>query len=200
MKQIIIIGWWWCFPTKEAFYKSLATREYNPFEKSKNRRERLTEQTEKTHQIIIPTMPCKQNADYIAWKIWFERHFEFLNNEDIILIGHSQWAVFLTKRLSENQFPKQIKQLHLVSWVFDDNDLDEETIGNFIFDPSNLNNIESQVNHIFIYHSKDDDIVPFRHGEELAKHLPSANFLIFENRGHFREYSFPELLENIKSE
>lgn len=200
MKQIIIIWWWWCFLTKEAFYNALKTREYNPFEKSKNRRERLTEQTEKTYQTIIPTMPCKQNADYIAWKIWFERHFEFFNNEDIILIGHSQWAVFLTKWLSENQFPKQVKQLHLVSWVFDDNDLDEETIGNFIFDPSNLNNIESQVNHIFIYHSKDDDIVPFRHGEELAKHLPSGNFLIFENRGHFREYNFPELLENIKSE
>ncbi|MDD3262914.1 MAG: hypothetical protein PHR61_03625 [Candidatus Absconditabacteria bacterium] len=43
MKQIIIIGGGSCFTTKEAFYNSLKTREYNPFEKSKNRRGRITE-------------------------------------------------------------------------------------------------------------------------------------------------------------
>ncbi|MDD3262915.1 MAG: alpha/beta hydrolase [Candidatus Absconditabacteria bacterium] len=148
---------------------------------------------------MIPEMPCKQNANYVAWKIRFERHFLFLNNEDTILIGHSQGAVFLTKRLSENQFPKKVKQLHLVSSVFDDNNLDEETIGNFAFDPKNLGNITNQCEKIILYHSKDDDIVPFRHSEELKKHLPKATFFIFEDKGHFRQEEFPKLLENIKN-
>lgn len=199
MKQIIIIGWWSCFTTKEAFYNSLKTREYNPFDKSKSWKSRIAKQTENTYQTIIPEMPCKQNADYIAWKIRFERHLPFLNDKDTILIGHSQWAVFLTKRLSENLFPKKIKQLHLISVVFDNNDLDEETIGNFSFDPKNLNNITNQCEKIMIYHSKDDDIVPFRHSEELKKHLPTAKFIVFKNRGNFRQEEFPELLENIES-
>jgi hypothetical protein len=32
-------------------------------------------------------MPCKQDASYAAWKIWFERHLEFLYGEPI-LIGY----------------------------------------------------------------------------------------------------------------
>jgi uncharacterized protein len=200
MKQIIIIGWWSCFTTKEAFYKSLEIRDYNPFEIKKKWKNRIAEQLKETHQTMIPEMPCKQNADYIAWKIRFERHLPFLNWEDSILIWHSQWWVFLAKWLSENNFPKKIKQLHLVSAVFDDLDLDEETIGNFNFNPDQLINLSRQTENIFLYHSKDDDIVPFIHFEKFVKYLPGAICFIANNRGHFQQEEFPELLKNIKSE
>jgi hypothetical protein len=52
----------------------------------KKRRNRIAEQLQDTHQTILPDMPNKLNADYIAWKIWFEKHFPFLNNEDLILV------------------------------------------------------------------------------------------------------------------
>jgi len=55
-----------------------------------------------------------------------------------------------------------------------------------------------QVENIFIYHSKDDDCCPYSHAERLVNFLLEANFLTFENRGHFTEQSdFPELLKNI---
>ena len=52
-------------------------------------------------------MPCKFMVDYEAWKIWFERHFQFLQKE-VILIGWSLGGRFLLKYLSENKFPFKI--------------------------------------------------------------------------------------------
>lgn len=195
MKQIIIINWWSCFITKEDFYKALQNRDYNPFKRGKNWNNWLIEQLKETHQTMIPEMPNKFNADYIAWKIWFERHFPFLNNEDVILIGRSFGGIFLAKYLSENVFPKKIKQLHFISATFENNK--HEDIWNFRFNPNQLQNLVSQVDKIFIYHSKDDKEVPYSHSEKYKEYLPSANFIAFENRGHFREETFPELLENI---
>jgi hypothetical protein len=59
-------------------------------------------------------MPAKQDADYIAWKIWFEKLFPFLQPENVILIGSSLGTIFLSKYLSENIFPRTIQSLHLV--------------------------------------------------------------------------------------
>lgn len=197
MQQIIIIGWWSCFNTKEAFYKTLETRNYDPFVDNKKRKNRIAEKIKKTHQIFMPEMPCKQDADYNAWKIWFEKIFPFLNKKDTILIWHSQWGTFIIKWLSENQFPKKIKQIHLVSPAFNNKDFDEENIWNFLFNPDNLIKIEPQSEQIFLYHSKDDNIVPFKHSKKIKKHIPKAKLITFENRGHFIQETFPELLKNI---
>ena len=34
-------------------------------------------------------MPNKYNASYKARKIWFEKIFPYLNDEDLVLVGHS---------------------------------------------------------------------------------------------------------------
>lgn len=160
----------------------------------KKRRNRIAEQLQDTHQTMLPEMPCKHNADYEAWKIWFERNFSFINDEDLILIWHSLGGIFLAKYLSENQLPKKVKQLHFVAAVFEK----EKTI-NFSYNPNKLNNLKNQCEKIFIYHSKDDPTVPFFHGEKYKEYLQNAEFLKFRNRGHFRQETFPELLENIRN-
>lgn len=199
MKQIIIIHGWDCFATQELFYESLKERDYNPFEKRKKWRTRIAEQLEKTHQTMLPEMPCKQNADYIAWKIRFERHFSFLNNEDLILVWYSLGWNFLAKYLSENTFPKKIKQLHLVAPSFDQEWFLDSNIWNFSFDPNNLKDISKQVEKIFLYQSKDDPIVPFSQSQKYIQYLPQAIFQGFEDRWHFQQETFSELLQNIKS-
>jgi predicted alpha/beta hydrolase family esterase len=117
------------------------------------------------------------------------------------LIGYSQWSIFLTKYLSENTFPKKIAQLHLVATVFDEQGLAEwnDYLADFVFDPTQLKNLEQQVDKIFLYHSKDDSIVPFSHAEKYKAYLPNANFNIFDDRQHFWWSEFPELLENIST-
>ena len=70
--------------------------------------------SENIFQIIRLDMPCKQNAHYNEWKIWFERHIEFMD-DDIVLVGHSLGGNFLAKYLAEENINLKIKQLHLVA-------------------------------------------------------------------------------------
>lgn len=197
MKQIIFIRGWEAFDKPEDYHAYLKNRSFNPFDTKKSRRDRVSRALSEEYQMMIPTMPCKQNADYLGRKIRFERHFDYLNNEELIVIGHSLWASFLVKRLSENTFPKNISQLHLVCTMISSQWLIGEGLGQFVADQSKIPTIENQVNQIFLYHSKDDTVVPYRQSEKLAELLPKSTFLTFQNRWHFNQPALPELLENI---
>ena len=70
----------------------------------------LVERLGDSYEVFKPTMPNQVNAKYIEWKIWFERHFEYLR-DDVILIGWSQGGYFLSKYLIENDTPFTIKAL-----------------------------------------------------------------------------------------
>lgn len=75
-----------------------------------------------------------------------------------------------------------------------------ESLASFgINDFENLTNITNKTEKIFIYHSKDDSVVPYAHAEKYLEYLPSAQLNAFEDRGHFLQEEFPELIENIKN-
>ena len=77
-------------------------------------------------------------------------------------------------------------------------DEDEKYSWDFEYSPDIIANLEKYVDQIFIYHSTDDDIVPYSHAEKIKAYLPKAKLLTFTDRGHFfGEEKFPELLENI---
>lgn len=200
MKQIIHIHWWETFANDDAFYKALETWEYEPFKEKRRWSKWLAEQTSNEYQMFAPDMPCYKNAKYKARKIWFEKIFPFLNDEELIMTGSSLWGLFLAKYLSENMFPKHITQLHLVAWVFDKEGLPkgEDALADFILDPNKLNNLDKQVDQIFLYHSTDDPMVPFSHVEKYKSYLPKAQIFKFHDRGHFNVPELPELLENIR--
>ena len=204
MKQLIYIGGWDCFRSDDDFCEALKNREYQPFQEKKSWKNRFKNKIKDEYETAFPTMPNIYNARYRAWKIWFEKIIPFLSGEKLVMIGHSLWAMFLAKYLSENIFPQKIAQLHMVSGCFDENDLleswERDYLADFIFDPNTLKNIEQQVDKVFIYHSKDDTIVPFSHSEKYLSYLPHAMMNIFEDKGHFWSIEeFPELLENIKN-
>ena len=107
--------------------------------------------------------------------------------------------MFLIKYLWENTFPKKIKQLHLIATVFDESGMsDEEKYAwDFAYEPKIIPNLQNQVEEIFLYHSTDDDMVPYAHAEKILSYLPKAKLITFTDRGHFHIPEFPELLENI---
>lgn len=149
-------------------------------------------------EVIMPQLPCKHNAKYLEWEIFFNKLLPFLR-DDIILIGHSMGGIFLAKYLSENDFPKKINSVFLIAAPFDaDYRDDKETLGNFEL-PESLEKFEKQTGKIFLYHSKDDPIVPFADVEKYAAKIPSAEKVIFEDKGHFILKEFPEIVEKIKS-
>ena len=104
--------------------KVMQTWEVNPFEEKKRRRLVLQERLPE-FVVIKPEMPNKDMARYSTWKLWFEKYFQFLDDEELILIGHSLGAMFLVKYFAENQFPKKVAQLHLVAPVLDSEGLPE---------------------------------------------------------------------------
>jgi len=142
-------------------------------------------------------MPNKQNAQYKEWKIWFERHFEYLH-DDILLIGWSLGGYFLLKYLIEETLPFSIKHLFLIAAPFEPEDFGGEDGGDFAFDRKKVGNVAAQAANIYILHSKDDFVVPFSHGEKLAAALPEAEFITFEDKNHFLIEEFPELIGKIK--
>ncbi len=197
MKQCMIIHGGDIFDTQEQYYTHLEAHAYDPTKPERHRwRTWLLKSISHTHEVWMPEMPCKFNATYRAWKIRFEKHFPYINEEEMTLIGYSLGGWFLCKRLSENTFPKQIAQLHLVAWLIER--IDEKWSGDFGFDHNLLGHVEQQCDEIFIYHSRDDEYVPYVQAELMQSLLPKAELLTFETRGHFFQPALPELLERMK--
>lgn len=200
MQQVLYIWWWNVYPTREAFIEELMKRDYDPFENKKKWKNNLWKGLWEDYQVATLDMPNKNIALYKEWKIQFEKTFEYLNDDQII-IAHSLWTIFILKYLTENNFPKKIKQLHLVSTLIDDKDLppEESYIWDFAFNTTKIPEIQNICENIFLYHSKDDTCVPFSQWERLHKLLPNAKFEIFEDRWHMNIPEFPELIQNIKN-
>ncbi len=157
----------------------------------------LREDLGENFEVFMPMMPNKQNAKYEEWKIWFERHFEYLH-DDVILLGWSQGGYFLAKYLIENETPFKIKALLLGAAPFAPDDFGGEDGGDFAFDTTKVGELSKRTDKIFIMHSKDDFVVPFSHGERYAAALTEAEFVVFEDKNHFLIEEFPELIEKIK--
>ena len=199
MQQVLFIGWWNVYPTREDFVEQLKTWDNNPFEPKKKWKNSLSKDLWENYQVAMIDMPNKNIASYTEWKIRFEKIFPFLEWDQII-IAHSLGTIFTLKYLAENWFPKKIKQLHLVAALIDDKEMppEESYLWDFLFDIQKIPEIQNLCEKIFLYHSKDDFCVPFSQWERLHEFLPNAKFEVFEDRGHMNMEGFPELIQNVK--
>lgn len=151
------------------------------------------------YEVMLPEMPSGNNAKYSEWKIWFEKIIPFLNNKDVIFVGHSLGGTFLAKYLSENEFKHGIKQLHLVAAVYDYED-EWEQLGDFRIKEDFPGLLSDRDISIHLYHSHDDDLVPFEEMEKFHQKLPQAEIHAFNDQGHFLGNDFPELFEAIQKQ
>ncbi|MFO0743530.1 MAG: alpha/beta hydrolase [Candidatus Paceibacterota bacterium] len=147
------------------------------------------------YEVIYPKMPNAKNARYSEWKLWFEKLFPLLT-EEVVLVGHSLGGIFLAKYLSENTFPKKIKSLHLVAAPYD-TEVIKESLADFALE-NTVEKLSDYTDKIFLYQSKDDTAVAFFDVEKYKRDLPNATLRIFEDRGHFTQEKFPELINDIK--
>ncbi|MFH1838331.1 MAG: alpha/beta hydrolase [Candidatus Kuenenbacteria bacterium] len=203
-KQIIVIHGGATFDTHEDYIFYLKNEEINleRLKSHKNWKDTLATELGSDYEILTPQMPNKTNARYKEWKLWFERIVKLLNNE-IILIGHSLGGIFLVKYLSENSISKTIKATILVAAPFDNDAkskklLIKHSLTDFLL-PSSLAKFIQQGNKIYLLHSKDDPDVLFGQLEKYKQALPNAKAIVFNNRGHFNQETFPEIVELIKS-
>lgn len=197
-KQIIFIGGGNSFEKKEDFYDYLKSYKIDLYNKDEKWNDLLAIELGEAYELIKPVMPSKDEADYNAWKIWFEKHLSFINDENPILIGYSLGGTFLLKYLSENNFIKNISQLHLIG-PFVENDESSSKLMNFEFSINKINTISNLCNEMHLWYSEDDYIVPCKNSELVKINLPKIDSHIFKDRGHFFQSSFPELLEVINN-
>lgn len=161
----------------------------------------------KDYEVILLDMPNKINAKYFEWKIWFQKFIPYIKSNPI-LIGHSLGGIFLAKYLSENKFPKKISAAFIIAAPYDDKNSDYSLAdpvthpdGRYGADftlPKSLKKFQQQAAKIFIYHSKDDSIVPFIDSEKYENSLENSVKRTFANRGHFNQENLPELIKDIK--
>lgn len=150
----------------------------------------------KEFEVLCPRMPNSLNAKYTEWKLWFEKMFHFLP-DGVVLVGYSLGGIFLAKYLAENNFPNKISQLHLVAAPYDA-EVIKDSLADFALSGT-VEKVSEKVENIFLYQSKDDTSVAYEDVLKYKRDLPNAELIIFEDRGHFNQKEFPELVERIKS-
>ncbi|MGE5297828.1 MAG: alpha/beta hydrolase [Acidobacteriaceae bacterium] len=200
-QQVIVIHGGDTFDNYQDYLKFISEWEidFESYRKNKQGwKQNLSKDLGKNFEVIAPKMPNKFNAKYKEWKIWFDKFVPYFK-KDVLLIGHSLGGIFLAKYLSENKLPKQAKALFLVAAPFDeDNKKAEDSLADFRL-PKSFKKLSEQVDKIFIYHSKDDPIVPFIDSGKYSKLLPKASLRVSKDRGHFIQEKFSELVKDIKS-
>lgn len=193
-RQLVFIHGGETFGTYNEYLACLAEWAFDPFRDLVKRwKHTLPEQLGEEWQMIAPSMPNKLNAKYVEWKLWFDKVVPHMQ-DGVVLVGHSLGGLFLAKYLCENKLPVQIGALILIAAPYNDADL-EHSLADFVL-PASLEGLRDIK--VILYHSIDDPVVPFGELTKYQAHLPHATVRMFENRGHFLQEEFPELVDELK--
>ncbi len=197
--QILYIHGGMTFRNKADYLEYLKTKTISLDRKVSWSDEYLRNKLGKDFSIINPRMPLKDNAKYMEWKIFFERHLELLT-PPFILIGTSLGGVFLAKYLSENNLSTPALSTYFICPPFDNTLPTEDLVGGFRL-KSSLSRIEKNTKRAVFCFSKDDEVVPISHAEKYRAKITNAEMHIFNNKnGHFKVEEFPEIVTMLKED
>ena len=193
MKQILIIHGGDSFLTYKEYLDNLKSSplDYERLKPKKRWSDTIAEQIQDA-EILLPTMPNSANAQFEEWKILFEKILPFLR-DDVCLVGHSLGAMFLAKYLNAQTLKSPVKQLALVAGGYNNN---TENYGSFTV--KSAIGLEDSAEEIHLFHSRDDFVVPFTELAKFEEDLPTAKIHKFDDRNHFLDENFPELIEILR--
>ena len=149
------------------------------------------------YDVHCPAMPDEGNAPYEQAKRQIEKELGRLP-EPVILVAHSVGASTVMKWLSE-EGEKPIAGIFLMAtpywggngWRYDGYQELELPKGFAARLPKGAP--------LFLYHSRDDDVVPFAHLALYAEQLPQATVREFDGRGHQFNNDVSEVAADIRS-
>jgi len=140
--------------------------------------------------VHAPRMPDPEDPHHAPWA---SRIAELIAaSARPVVVGHSFGASTLLKYFSEAAAPPPVPGLFLISTPFWGPKFPE-----FMLKPdfgSRLGNVP-----LFLYQSRDDQVVPAAQLEQYRKALPHATVRVLDGRGHeFDQPEFPELAADIR--
>jgi predicted alpha/beta hydrolase family esterase len=154
----------------------------------------LQEVLGESYVIHYPLLPNESEPDF-GRKKQIGKEISLIKGE-VILVGHSLGASMLLKYLSETEIRKKIAGIFLISTPFWSGDEDWKQGLKLHTDfasklPKNVP--------IFLYHSKDDEEVPFDHLELYAQNLPQATIRKITRGGHQLNNDLSLIAKDVKS-
>jgi predicted alpha/beta hydrolase family esterase len=149
-----------------------------------------------SYEVRYPKMPLEERAEYADWKARIAAELS-AEDDQIMLVAHSVGGSILLKYLIEEHVEKSIMGLFLLATPYfggdQDWNYDEMTL------PPDFAAMLPSIPRIFLYHSRDDEVVPFAHLALYAAKLPQAIIREFDERGHQFGNDLNEVAEDIKS-
>lgn len=137
------------------------------------------------YDVQYPKMPHEDRPDYEAWSTQITTEFAALDDE-VILVGHSVGGSILLQYLSEEMVEQPVAGLFLLAPPYWD---------------AVENNIAAKFSHeipLFVYHGRDDEVIPFEHLALYAEQLPQATIHEFDGRGHQFNNDLSAVAQDIK--
>ena len=147
------------------------------------------------YQVSYPKMPDEADPEDQAWMAQISKELASLDG-NVILVGHSAGGAVLLKYLLKGKIPKPIAGVFLIAipyWGPEDEEDDQ-----YPLQEGFASRLPMGVP-IFLYHSRDDEWVPFAHLEIYAEKIPQAIVREFDGRGHQFNNDLSEVVLDIKS-
>ena len=147
------------------------------------------------YHVIYPKMPDEENPEDEAWMTQITEELASVDG-NVILVGHSAGGAVLLKYLLKESITKPIAGVFLISipyWGPEDEQGDEYPLREGF-----ASRLPIGVP-IFLYHSRDDQWVPFAHLGIYAEKIPQAIVREFDGRGHQFNNDLSEVAADIKS-
>lgn len=147
-------------------------------------------------EILYPTFSGLEAIDYPSWRSQAIDTLKDLGNNAFI-VAHSLGGAAVLKVLSEERPIPSIRAMYLLAMPYKCTDgewgSDDFAIANEF--AKTLPDIQQMM----LFHSDDDEWVPFEHLSRYAEKLPAATAVPLANRGHsMMKQDFTELLEAIQ--
>jgi predicted alpha/beta hydrolase family esterase len=146
------------------------------------------------YYVVYPPMPNEEDPQDGPWMAQISKELAALEGK-VILVGHSAGGGVLLKYLLKENVTKPIAGIFLIAiphWDAEDDEDEEYTLreGFALQLPKGVP--------IFLYQSRDDEIIPFAHLAKYAEKIPQATVREFDGRGHQFNNDLSEVAADIK--
>ena len=147
------------------------------------------------YDVRSPRMPDKGDSVYGAWRSRISRELAAMEG-DRFLVGHSFGASVLLKYLTEETPTEPIAGVFLVAmpfWGAEDWEVEEYEL------PEDFASKLPKRLPVFLYHGREDEVVPFEHLALYEEKLPAATVREVEGRGHQFNDDLSEVARDIEN-